>query len=461
MLSNSLLEKILQRSLEGGAGFAEIYLEESGSSAYELLDRKIHSISSGTIRGLGLRLLYGTKVCYGHSSQLDETSLLTLAANLAAARGPGETAASRPLPPSPVPAARRHPALVSGLAVPARERVEMLRYCDTKIRSIDSCLKQVTVRCAEKDQRVWIFNSEGLAAADQRTYSRLSVSAVAEKDGERQTASENPGRHGGYEFFRSLNLDNLCQTVAFRAVTMLHAEYARGGKLPVIIGNGFGGVIFHESCGHLLETESVRKNASIFAGRLDQAIAHPAVTAVDDGTIPGLWGSINLDDEGMPAQRTVLIENGVLKSYLSDRVGSLEVQVPRTGSGRRESYYLAPVARMRNTYIDRGNDQLADMLASIDHGLYAKTMGGGSVNPATGEFNFAVQEAYEITGGKMGKPRRGATLIGQGSEVLHRISMVGGDLDFDAGVCGAASGSVPTTVGQPTIKVDELLVGGR
>lgn len=465
MLPSSLLEKILLRGREGGADFTEIFLEESSSSSLELLDGKMYALSSGTIRGLGLRLLYGTKVRYGHTSRLEEGPLLDLAANLAAARGPAlppaAAAAGKHLSPEPLRPEDRHPVRVPAAAAPAGDRVEMLQFCDRRIRAFDPSLTQVNARCLEKEQLVWVANSEGLYVHDRRTYSRLMVSAVAERGGDRQTASENPGRRAGFEFFRELDLEDLCATVARRAVTMLRAEYARGGRMPVVIGNGFGGVIFHESCGHSLETEAVRKQASVFAGKLGQAIAHPVVTAVDDGTLPGVWGSTNIDDEGLPAQRTVLIERGVLRSYLSDRVGAGEVGVPRTGSGRRESYSLAPVARMRNTYIDRGPHTLAEMLAAAGDGLYAKTMGGGSVNPATGEFNFAVQEAYEIKNGAVGAPRRGATLIGKGVEVLPRISMVGSDLEFDAGTCGAASGSVPTTVGQPSLKVDELLVGGR
>jgi TldD protein len=231
--------------------------------------------------------------------------------------------------------------------------------------------------------------------------------------------------------------------------------------MPVVLGNGFGGVIFHEACGHPLETEAVRKNASPFADKVGQAVAQPILTAIDDGTLANRWGSLNVDDEGQPAQRTVLIENGILKGYLSDRIGARQVGVPRTGSARRESYKFAPVSRMRNTYIDRGPHTVADMIASVDHGLYARKMGGGSVDPATGEFNFAVQEGYVIRKGKVAEPVRGATLIGKGFEVLPLISMIGDDLELAAGMCGASSGWVPTTVGQPTLKIDRILVGGR
>ncbi|HAO99402.1 MAG TPA: peptidase C69, partial [Fibrobacteres bacterium] len=232
-------------------------------------------------------------------------------------------------------------------------------------------------------------------------------------------------------------------------------------KMPVVMGNGFGGVIFHEACGHLLETEAVRRKASAFAGKIGEQIAHPEVTAVDDGLIANSWGSITVDDEGRAPQKTVLIENGVLKTYLSDRVGSDETGVSLSGSARRESYQYAPVSRMRNTYIAAGKHSPASIIASVDEGLYAKKMGGGSVNPATGEFNFAVEEGYLIKNGKIGDPVRGATLIGKGPEILPLISMAGNDLELAAGMCGASSGQVPVTVGQPTLKVDSILVGGR
>jgi TldD protein len=231
--------------------------------------------------------------------------------------------------------------------------------------------------------------------------------------------------------------------------------------MPVILGPGFGGVIFHEACGHPLETESIRKNASPFVGKLGEAIAQPCLTAIDDGTIPNAWGSLNIDDEGMATQKTTLIENGILKTFLSDKIGAKQVGVPRSGSARRESFRYAPVSRMRNTFIAAGNDSQDDMLSSIEDGFYAKVLGGGSVNPSTGEFNFSVQEGYRIEKGKITSPLRGATLLGKGHEIMPQISMVGSDLAISAGMCGASSGSVPVTVGQPTIKVDNILVGGR
>ena len=231
--------------------------------------------------------------------------------------------------------------------------------------------------------------------------------------------------------------------------------------MPVVIGNGFGGVIFHEACGHLLETTAVAKRASVFHNKLGEMIANPVVSAVDDGTLVREWGSINVDDEGMATERTQLIRKGKLVSFLADRIGSRQTGHPLTGSGRRQSYAFAPASRMRNTFIEPGEDRIEDMIASIPQGIYASRMGGGSVLPGTGEFNFAVTEGYLIEDGKCRHPVRAATLIGKGPEVLERISMVGNDVALAVGMCGSVSGWVPVTVGQPTIKVDEILVGGN
>jgi len=399
----------------------------------------------------------GDDALYGYSSDESEEALLRLTANLAREARQGGHA--QPLHETQV--ADRHPVLVDPSSVPKRERLELLRRLDSLARATSPEVRQVAASVAEKKRSVLIANSEGLWAEDARQYSRLRLSAIAEIQDGPQSAGESPGVLGGYEFFESLDLDAIARDTARRAVTMAGAGYIEGGMMPVVLGNGFGGVIFHEACGHPLETEAVRKSASPFAGKLGEPVAQPILTAVDDGTIAHHWGSCNIDDEGLPTQRTVLIDKGVLRAYMSDRIGARQAGVPRTGSARRESYRFAPVSRMRNTYIDRGPHRVEDIIQSVEHGLYAKKLGGGSVDPATGEFNFAVQEGYVIRGGKIAEPVRGATLIGKGHEVLPLISMIGGDLELSAGMCGASSGWVPTTVGQPTLKIDRILVGGR
>jgi TldD protein len=245
------------------------------------------------------------------------------------------------------------------------------------------------------------------------------------------------------------------------AVTMLHADNCPAGMMPVVIDGGFGGVLFHEACGHSLEATSVAFGNSEFCGKLGQQVASPIVTAIDDGTMPNEWGSSNVDDEGTPTTKLVLIENGILKNYMIDKLNARRMNMPVTGSGRRESYAYAPTSRMRNTFIAPGSDDEEEMIRTMGDGLYAVKMGGGSVNPATGEFNFAVQEGYLVKDGKVTSPVRGASLIGRGSEILWRIDRVGREMTMAQGMCGSLSGSVPTNVGQPHIRVSSLTVGGK
>jgi TldD protein len=457
MLSDRTIRKILDLGQSRGADFIEVFVEESDSSSIAYLDRKIDQINSGNAFGVGIRMLFGDESAYGYSSDEAEDVLLQLTSNLSRAGTSGISVAT--LQAQTV--EDRHAAMIDPASVPKQERVELLRQLDRLTRQVGGSIRQVGASVAEKKRSILIANSDGLWIEDCRHYSRVRLTAIAELEDGPQSAGESPGVLGGYEFFQDLDLEEIAQQAGQRAIRMAGAGYIDGGMMPVVLGNGFGGVIFHEACGHPLETEAVRKNASPFAGRIGEAIAQPILTAIDDGTLAHHWGSLNIDDEGMPAQRTVLIENGVLKTFLADRIGAAQVGVARSGSGRRESYKYAPVSRMRNTYIDRGPHTLEEMIAAVDYGLYAKKMGGGSVNPATGEFNFSVQEGYVIRHGKIAEAVRGATLIGKGHEILPRISMIGNDLELAAGICGASSGLVPTTVGQPTLKIDAILVGGR
>lgn len=452
--------KILQLGRDCGADFVELFEEETRSSVLTFKDKVVESANAGTDFGVGVRLLYGSEVLYAYTSDDSEESLLRLVRLLAfgrTANGAGSIVA---------PASVR---LVSEVWSRMRDprvlgqgyKLDFLKRGDAAARSCSDRITQVSVSIVDAVSAIEIINSEGLAVRDERARTRLHLSVTAEHGSERISASEAPGFGGGYEVVDKLDIDALARRASERALRILEAPYIEGGQMAVVMGNGFGGVIFHEACGHPLETEAVRHNASPFCGKIGDKIAHESVTAVDDGTLGNLWGSLTVDDEGMPVQRTVLIENGILKTFLSDRVGAAQVGVPRSGSGRRESYKYAPVSRMRNTFIAPGQDSFDSMIASVEDGLYAAKMAGGSVNPATGEFNFAVEEGYKIHQGKLAGVVRGATLIGKGHEILPRISMVGTDFETAAGMCGASSGSIPVTVGQPSLKVDRILVGGR
>ena len=459
MVPETTVRNVLELGLGRGADFAEVFVEDSEVAGIDLLDRKVEDISNGNSFGIGVRLLFGDEAYYGYSSDPAEAQLLQLTENLARAHAEGTPGALAAFRVQRV--QDRHPVRVDPDSVAKRERVELLLHLDQLTRRHGDAIRQVGISTIEKRRNILIANSEGLWVEDSRRYARLRLAAIAEQGDGPQTATESPGVLGGYEFFAGLDAERITEQAAQSALRMAGAGYIEGGVMPVVLGNGFGGVIFHEACGHPLETEAIRKDASPFAGKLGEPVAQPILTAIDDGTLANHWGSLNVDDEGHPAQRTVLIDKGILRAYMSDRIGAGQAGVPRTGSARRESYRFAPVSRMRNTYIERGPHQVEEMLRSIEFGLYARKLGGGSVDPATGEFNFAVQEGYAIRNGRIAEPVRGATLIGKGHEVLPRISMIGSDLELSAGMCGASSGWVPTCVGQPTLKIDRILVGGR
>ena len=453
--------KIFEAGRSAGADFVEIFEEETRSSTLSLKDSQIDCATAGTEYGIGIRLLYGTEVLYGFTSDESEEALIRLVQTLAFGRiGKSDSNPFEFAPHKRVcdfnANAYKDPRIL-GQAV----KQDFLFRADKKARSLSERIAQVSVSITDTCSSITLANSEGLNLEMNRGRLRVNINVTATDGSERLTTHEAPGALGGYELLEQYSPENLAADAGERVLRMLSAGYIQGGQMPVIMGNGFGGVIFHEACGHPLETESVRRGASPFCNKLGEAIGQPCLTAVDDGTLDGVWGSIKYDDEGTPTKRTVLIENGILKTYMSDRVGAKEVGIDLTGSARRESYKYAPVSRMRNTFIAPGNDTLDDMIQSVDYGLYAARMAGGSVNPATGEFNFAVDAGYVIRNGKICEPVRGAALIGKGHEIMPRISMVGTDFELAAGVCGASSGHVPVTVGQPSIKVDQILVGGR
>ena len=459
MIEKKLFEKVIDKALSNGADFADVFVEDSYNSQIEFNSSKTKQSIVGKDFGAGIRVFYGETAIYAYTNDLSEKSLLAAAAAVSQALSGTDKVNCLDL--TKHSSENRHSVIIPNNTVPKQEKIEFLRKIDTASRKYSELITQVNLNLLERMQQIMIANSEGLWIEDKRNYSRIHVTAIASDGREMQTSGIGPGSHGGFEFFHSLDPVELATNNARVAVTMLQADYAPSGKYPVVIDNGFGGVIFHEACGHALETTSVEKGASVFNGKMGQQIATPLVTAIDDGTIVNAWGSLNIDDEGMPTQKTILIENGILKSYIVDKMGSIKTGYPRTGSGRKQSYKYAPASRMRNTFIANGSSKLEDMIASIDFGLYAKKMGGGSVLPGTGNFNFAVNEGYLIRQGKIAEPVRGATLIGNGAEVLLKISMIGDNLTHSQGMCGSVSGNVPANVGQPAIKVDEIIVGGR
>ncbi len=460
MINESTARAVLSEAQKSGADYAELFLEDRESNLAEMLDGKVESANYTRICGAGVRVLKGTLSAYAYSADTSERALLDTARAAAAALGEAKFSPDG----SVAFEAKRYGTKMERAfdTIGNADRVKLMREAALAARSVSDEVTQTRVRYLDSVQRVTIISTDGVYAFDERPRTRLSVKAVAMKDGEAQTGLESPGRCLGFETYRDyIDIAAVAKSAANMAVTMLHAPNCPAGYLPVVLDGGFGGVIFHEACGHSLEATSVGRNNSVFCGKLNTKIAADCVSAVDDGTMPGEWGSINIDDEGTPGQRNVLIENGILKGYLIDKLGSRRMGMPITGSSRRQGYMFAPTSRMTNTFICEGTDNEDEMIATMGEGLFARKMGGGSVNPPTGEFNFSVAEGYWVKNGKIVSPVRGATLVGKGSEVLRLIDRVGPKMWMAQGMCGSLSGSVPTNVGQPRIRVSGMTIGGK
>lgn len=463
MLSQAMVKKVLDAALERGAQFAEVFIEDTYQSELRMIDSKPSKALVGRLKGAGVRVFYGHEQVYVTTNDLSEAGLIKAARTAAAAKPMPAAGVTRVEAQSFTPTAfdELH---VYGARPWGYDRDKKFRHLvtmDQAARERSSWVTQVEPFLVEKTQRILVANSLGVWAEDERNYVRAGCNVSLEDQGERESSHSRTGTLGTSDWYETVDFPELATSAVDRAKLLIHADYAPAGEMPVVLDNGFGGVIFHEACGHGLETTSVAKNASVFCGKLGTKIADDCVTAIDDGTIANTWGSLNVDDEGMKTKKTVLIENGVLKSYIVDDMGSRQTGMERTGSGRRQNYKFAPASRMRNTFIAAGNSTLEDMIADIDYGIYAKEMGGGSVSPGTGDYNFGVTEAWLIQNGKLVKPVKGATLIGRGIETLGRIKKVGNQLRLQDGMCGSVSGSIPTTVGQPAIQISKILVGGR
>ena len=458
MLPQVSLEAIIQTALDLGADFAEVFVEKSQNQSILMIGGIVDKVNRGDDFGIGIRLFSDLQSVYGYTNDTSLDTLLQLTRDIAAALNIRHQQKPITLHVSPVKA--HHLATTSLNDLSLHERIEKMREASSIMKHYDSCITQQNVSLLETKQHILIANSDGLQKEDTRIRTRLSLNAIASNGNELQTGSRSPGEHRGYEFVENLDLNYYANDAARMAKTMLHATACPSGKMPVVIDNGFGGVIFHEACGHGLEATSVAKNLSVFSNRLGERVANPLITAIDDGTLAHQWGSLNIDDEGNETQRNVLIENGILKSYLIDNFNARRMNMKATGSGRRQNYRFAPTSRMTNTYIANGPHTFEEMIQNTEYGIYAKNMGVGSVSPATVDFNFAVTEGYMIRNGEICEPVRGATLIGNGPDILQKIDYVGQNLDHAQGMCGSSSGSIPTNVGQPALRVSEITVGG-
>ncbi|MBO4924908.1 MAG: TldD/PmbA family protein [Clostridia bacterium] len=459
MLNQDVAQQAIAEALKTGGDFAEVFLEDRINNTLSMLSGRVEGVNSRRLHGAGIRVFSGVQGYYVYTNDTTPAGLMACAKRAASAVAGG--AQVQPAAFSPADVKNIHAIREMPDRVQARRKAEKMKAAQAVLKEFPE-VTQARIGYNDSVQRVWIANSEGLFAQDTRVYTRFSVGAIASNGTENQTGSCSPGAMEGFELFDGrVDPEAVAREAARQAVTMLHAPQCPAGQMPVVIDNGFGGVIFHEACGHSLEATSVAVGNSEFCGKLGQKIANERVTAIDDGTLPNEWGSLNIDDEGTPTTRLVLIENGILKNYMIDKLNARRMQMPITGSGRRQGYMFAPTSRMRNTFIAAGRDDNDEMIATMGDGLYAKSMGGGSVNPTTGKFNFAVSEGYLVRDGKIAHPVRGASLIGRGSEILLKIDRVGRDMQMAQGMCGSISGSIPTNVGQPMIRVSELTVGGR
>jgi len=461
MLSKSIVHDALAAALSSGGDFAEIFVENTEKNNLSMINGAVEKALWGVDYGCGVRVFSGYGAVYAYTNDTSRDNLLKVAREASEAARGNASGAALCMDFHTAAFENIHPVRVSPSSGPKKLAAEKLRAASDASFAYNSRISQTSGALIGVTQDVLIANSDGLWAEDRRSRARVVIEAIASSASEKQTGYTAPGALAGFEFLDTLDYQAMGADCAHIALTMLDAQLCPSGRMPVIIDNGFGGVIFHEACGHSLEATSVAIKSSVFSDSLGRRIASEKVTAVDDGTMPGEWGSLNIDDEGGKTRRNVLIEDGVLKSFLIDRLNGLRMGMASTGSSRRESYKYAPTSRMTNTFIAKGADREADIIADTEYGLYAKKMGGGSVQPATGEFNFAVVEGYMIRNGAVAEPVRGATLIGKGSEVLLNIDRVASNLTLAQGMCGSISGSIPTNVGQPMIRVKELTVGGR
>ena len=450
-------EKYINLAVSTGADFAEIYYEKKINKTYSMLDSKLDRIDSGNSIGLGIRITKNNESYYASTDNLESKNIIEIINNML----------------KNIPKGKNKKVLLTDLVdktkkvkishgdYPVEKKKELLYKIDKIARDYSQLVSQVVVNIIETDSEFTLANSDGKYIKSNSVLTRLMTSVYAEKDGEKQRETVDIAGGKGYELLEEYDVEKETLKVAKTAVLKLDAVDFKGGELPVVIAPGFGAVIFHEACGHGLEATSVAKHLSVFSDDLGKKVATNKVTLIDDGTIKDAWGSSIIDDEGNETKKNVLIEKGILKNYLVDQFNSKEMKHKSNGCGRRQNYKYATTSRMSNTYLAPGTDKVEDMIKSIKLGVFCEKLSGGSVNPATGDFNFAVDTARLIENGELKQMLKGITLIGNSKDILQNVEMISDDLKISAGYCGSKSGTIPVTIGQPTIKVSKILVGGK
>ena len=460
MIEQSVLEEVLGVAMRTGGEFAEVFAEDRRNASAVLDDGRVEELTSGRDRGAGIRVVVGETTGFAHTADLSEAGLIAAAqAAAAAARGGGGRTNVVALHRGT--SSRGYDIETFPGDVPKARKVELLTRADEAARSVGDAISQVSVSYGDNRRRILVANSDGVFVEDDTVRTFFAVSCVATGDTGMQTGRESVGHTVGFELFDMYDIDQLARNAADRAITKLAARPAPSGQMPVVIGSGGGGVLFHEACGHGLEADLVSKGASVFRGRVGQQVASKGVTVVDDGTMEREWGNIAIDDEGNPAQRNVLIEDGILTDYMWDHLRARKEGRRSSGNGRRQSYQNLPMVRMTNTYLLAGEEDPESIIASTPKGVYVKHLGGGQVNTATGDFVFGMTEAYLIEDGKVTEPLREGNLIGNGPEVLQRIDVLGNDFAMGPpGTCGKDGQGVPVGDGVPTLRVSSLTIGG-
>ncbi|MDQ4094822.1 MAG: TldD/PmbA family protein [Actinomycetota bacterium] len=457
MLDETLVTKVLAEACGRGGDLAELFVEDRRSLGLRLDARRVEDVSSGRDAGAGIRVVSGERSSYAYTNLLSQEGLLDAAraARAGLTEGPTPLADLRRVHPG-----GSHPVRVPLDEVDPERKVAALVEADDAARAQSGEVAQVVASYAEVTQKVLIATSDGRLASDDRTRVRFAVQVVATRDGEIATGFEAPGHSGGFELLEARPPAALAEKAAVKAVRMLDARPAPAGEFPVVLAPGTGGVLIHEASGHGLEADTLVKDASIYANRHGERFGSDKVTIVDDGTDSGAWGSVGVDDEATPSQRTVLFDRGVLVGHLSDRRSAKKIGAEPTGNGRRQSYAHLPIVRMTNTYLLPGKDDRDDIIKSVDRGVFAATFAGGEVKPVTGNFVFGMSEAYMIENGEIAYPIKGANLIGNGPRVLGVIEAVADDFDRKEGVCGKDGQHAPVTNGMSTVLLGRMTVGG-
>jgi TldD protein len=460
VLDTELINRTLSTALTTGGDFAEIFVEDKRSSSAVLDDGRVEELTSGRDRGAGIRVVVGETTGFAHTADLSEAGLVGAArAAAAAARGGG--GGIREVNVSAIDVPRGTPIRIPPEEVAKATKVGLLTLANEAARGSGSAITQVSARYGDSRRRILVANSDGLLAEDDQIRTLFSVSCVATGDTGLQTGRESAGRTVGFELFDETDVEEMARRAAERALTKLNARPAPSGAIPVVVGPGGGGVLFHEACGHGLEADLVAKSASVFANRVGEKVAADCVTLIDDGTMAGEWGHFAIDDEGRPAGNNILIKDGVLTDYMWDYLRARKEGRVGSGNGRRQSYQHLPMVRMTNTYISNGTEDPAAIVADTESGVYVAQLGGGQVNTATGDFVFGMTEAYLIENGEITDPIREGNLIGNGPEVLTRIDALGNDFAMGSpGMCGKDGQGVPVGDGTPTLRVESLTVGG-